>query len=202
MTAGTSKSISYHPPSSQELNVGDPQPDLTASTKRPPIPEKSYELRIFQSLRRIIRAIELHSRKLATDHKITGPQLVCLLALKEQEPLTLKKLAQLVFLSPSTVVGIVDRLEEKGLVGRSRSVVDRRSVFISVTESGNRMLANAPLAIQESLARALKRLPEKEMVSITMALEKIVDMMEASGIDAAPVLQTGCLSADPNKNTF
>ncbi|MEZ4598968.1 MAG: MarR family transcriptional regulator [Syntrophotaleaceae bacterium] len=137
------------------------------------------ESRIVRSLRRIVRGIELHSRKLVIDHQITGPQLACLLALQAEEPLTVKKLAQQAFLSPSTVVGIVDRLEEKGLVKRCRSCNDRRSVFITVTEAGHRLLAAAPSPIQESLTHAIKGLPEEEMVAITIALEKVVDLMES-----------------------
>lgn len=171
------------------------QSPVSSLTDSPPVPERSYELRVFQALRKIIRAIELHSRKLASDYQITGPQLVCLLALQEEAPLTVKRLAQSAYLSPSTVVGIVDRLEEKDLVQRIRSTTDRRSVKISVTEKGQQLLSNAPSPIQESLARALQHLPELEKVSIALALEKVVDLMEARHIDAAPVLETGCLTA-------
>ncbi len=168
-------------------------------SESPPIPEKSYELRVFQSLRRIIRAIELHSRKLATDYGITSPQLLCLLALREEAPLTIKKLAQSAYLSASTVVGIVDRLEEKGLVTRIRSASDRRAVQVSVTGKGRTLLASAPSPIQESLAQALGGLPEKEKITIALALEKVVDLMEARDIDAAPVLETGNLTDTQGK---
>ncbi|MBN2429723.1 MAG: MarR family transcriptional regulator [Deltaproteobacteria bacterium] len=155
------------------------------------IPKNSYELRIIQSLRRIIRAIEIHSRKLAQKHQITGPQLGCLLALLEEGPLLGTHLAKKVYLSPSTVVGIIDRLEEKGLVARERSPSDRRQVQVSISEAGRQIAANAPSPLQDRLSEALKNLPELEQVSITLALEKVVDLMEAGRIDASPVLETG-----------
>ncbi len=155
------------------------------------VPEKSYELRVLQSLRRIIRAVEIHSRKLAHNHRITGPQLTCLLALLEGGPLLTTRLAQKVYLSPSTVVGIVDRLEEKGLVARERSPKDRRQVLVSITVAGEQLAANAPSPLQDKLSEALKNLPELEQISITLALEKVVDLMEAGRIDASPVLETG-----------
>ena len=155
------------------------------------IPKNSYELRIIQSLRRIIRAIEIHSRKLAQKHQITGPQLACLIALLEEGPLLGTHLAKKVYLSPSTVVGIIDRLEEKGLVKRERSPRDRRHVEVSISEVGHRIAANAPSPLQDRLSEALKNLPELEQVSITLALEKVVDLMEAGSIDASPVLKTG-----------
>lgn len=168
---------------------------LSGPTETPAVPVDSYELRVLQSLRRIIRAVEIHSKKLAHSHKITGPQLGCLAAIKESGPLTATKLAQTIYLSPSTIVGIVDRLEEKGLVVRQRGSKDRRQVQICLTEAGEQLLDRAPSALQDTLAEALKSLPELEQVSITLALEKIVDLMEAGKIEASPVLETGSLAS-------
>jgi DNA-binding MarR family transcriptional regulator len=166
---------------------------LPGPTETPAVPDGSYELRVLQSLRRIIRAVEIHSKKLVHNHNITGPQLGCLAAIKEKGPLTATKLARAVYLSPSTIVGIVDRLEEKNLVARQRGNKDRRQVQICLTESGEQLLDSAPSALQDTLAEALKKLPELEQVSITLALEKIVDLMEAGKIEASPVLETGSL---------
>jgi DNA-binding MarR family transcriptional regulator len=162
-------------------------------TREPQVPARSYELRILQSLRRIIRAVDIHSRKLATQHKITGPQLGCLLAVKENGPITSSRLAQKVYLSPSTIVGIVDRLEEKGLVQRRRDSKDRRLIHICITEAGEDLVAAAPSLLQDTLANALLELPESEQISITMALEKLVDLTESRHIGAAPILETGPL---------
>lgn len=165
------------------------------SNSDPQIPKGSYDLRILQALRRIIRAVDLHSHKLSTQYRITGPQLACLLAIREEGPLNSGVLAKKVYLSPSTVVGIVDRLEEKKLVERTRSSVDRRQVSISITASGEELVAAAPSLLQDTLAAALVELPEIEQVSITLALEKLVDLMEARHIGASPVLETGSLSS-------
>lgn len=168
---------------------------VTSLTQTPPIPAESYELRILQSLRRIIRAIETHSQSLVHHHHITGPQLACLLAIREHGALTTTKLAQTVFLSPSTVVGIVDRLIDKGLACRERSHRDRRQVLVSLTASGADLAVSAPSPLQETLATGLKQLPELEQISITLSLEKVVDLMNARGIDASPLLETGSITA-------
>jgi DNA-binding MarR family transcriptional regulator len=159
--------------------------------QEPTVPTQSYELRILQALRRIIRAVDIHSRKLATQHKITGPQLGCLLAVKENGPITSAKLAQKVYLSPSTIVGIIDRLEEKNLVQRNRNNKDRRLIHICITAAGEQLVAVAPSLLQDTLVSALIELPDEEQISITMALEKLVDLMEAGHISAAPLLETG-----------
>lgn len=170
--------------------VKQAQEDQSAT---PSVPKFSYDLRVMQSLRRIIRAVELHSRKLSLQHNITGPQLACLLTIDEHGPLTASTLAREVYLSPSTIVGILDRLEQKQLVTRQRSSVDRRVVNVEITEMGRHLVRSAPSPMQETLAKAFQKLPEIEQVSITMALEKIITLIEAEDIDAAPILETGSL---------
>jgi len=150
-----------------------------------------YDLPVFQALRRIIRAVDLHSRKLAAQHKITGPQLVCLLSVQENEPLTPTAIARQVHLSPSTVIGILDRLEAKGLVRRERDLEDRRLVHVSLTGQGKALVASAPSPLQDRLAEAISKLPEAEQATIAASLERIVEMMEVRHIDAAPILETG-----------
>ncbi|HKJ04988.1 MAG TPA: MarR family winged helix-turn-helix transcriptional regulator [Geopsychrobacteraceae bacterium] len=169
--------------------------ESTASNQDPQVPKGSYDLRIFQALRRIIRAVDIHSHKLSHQHNITGPQLNCLMAIKEEGSLSSGKLAGKVYLSPSTVVGIIDRLEEKSFVVRQRDTRDRRQVHISITPEGEDLIAAAPSLLQDTLANSLAELPELELVTITMALERLVDLMEARHIDAAPVLETGSLSS-------
>lgn len=167
-------------------------PDNNVSTD-PEVPKGSYDLRILQALRRIIRAVDIHSHRLFTQHKITGPQLTCLLTINEDGPLTSANLAKKVYLSPSTVVGIIDRLEEKKLVERNRDSRDRRQVYISITSAGQQLIAAAPSLLQDTLSSALTELPEIEQVSITLSLEKLVELMEAGHIGAAPLLETGSI---------
>jgi DNA-binding MarR family transcriptional regulator len=162
----------------------------------PEIPKESYELRILQSLRRIIRAIDIQSHKLAHLHNITGPQLGCLLAVKDNGPLTSGNVAREIYLSPSTVVGIIDRLEKKGLVARTRDSRDRRQVYVSITPMGEKLVTDTPALMQDTLARAIVQLPELEQVSITMALERLTELMEAQHIEASPILETGPITSD------
>lgn len=155
-----------------------------------------FDLHILRSLRRIIRAVDLYSGKLKSRHKITGPQLICLLAIVENGPLTATSLARLVHLSSSTVVGILDRLEKKELIRRTRDEKDRRQVNVAATESGVRLANHAPSPLQDGLARALSKLSELEQATIALSLRRIVDLMEVDDFDAAPILEAGQLVHD------
>lgn len=155
------------------------------------LPQIRSDLRVLQSLRRIIRSVEIHSRKLASSYNVTGHQLVCLLTIQEKGPLTATAIAPEIHLSPSTVVGILDRLEEKKLIQRNRDKKDRRLVNVMITDLGRKLLKEAPSPLQEKLAEALLNLPELEQDTIALSLEKIVALMEAGGIEAPPILEAG-----------
>lgn len=142
------------------------------------------DLRILMALRRIMHYVDTHSRKLSMDQHITLPQLICLHTIVHDGPMTLSALGRLVSLSTSTINGIVDRLEAKGLVERNRSDPDRRKVLVSTTEAGTALAHEVPLPLQDRLLQAVSALPDLEQVSITLSLERIVDMMEAGHPEA------------------
>lgn len=153
----------------------------------PEIPGDRHDLRVLRAIRRIVRSVGVYSRKLAYEHGITSPQLVCLLRIQEMGGTTLKHLAREVHLAPSTVVGIVDRLEARGLLCRERSARDRRLVHLRITEEGRLLLERAPSPLQDSLKEALELLPGEERVTIARSLERIVEMMEIGEAETTPL---------------
>lgn len=156
----------------------------------------NYEEDILRSLRRITRAIDLYSRQLAARYGLTGPQLVCMRALEALGPSTPSTLARHVDLSQATMTGILDRLEQNGLVRRERNQDDRRRVTVSLTESGAGLLGRAPSALQETFVKRLAELPDYEQQLMKATLEKVVVMMGAEGLDAAPILVHGPMDPD------
>ncbi len=170
-----------------------PREGHPSSASRPTSASASqhYDVRILRALRRIIRSVELYSKHLSVTNKITAPQLVCLLTIVGRGPVTPTAISREVHLSPSTVVGILDRLEEKGLVIRTRMRVDRRLVQVSATPAGVALAESAPSPLQKALAVALNRLPELEQATIALSLERIVALMEVEELDASPILATG-----------
>ncbi|MGB2985155.1 MAG: MarR family winged helix-turn-helix transcriptional regulator [Phycisphaerae bacterium] len=155
----------------------------------------SMENQIVAAIRRIMRAVDLHSRRLAEEHGLTGPQLATLQAaanLRESSPGTL---ARAVHLSGPTVTGILDRLARRGLVERARGGQDRRSVTITITRRGEEVLAAAPSLLQDRFRAELARLEEWEQTTILATLQRIAAMMDAESLDASPLLVPGPLDA-------
>jgi len=144
-------------------------------------PTQQYDLRILRALRRITRSIALHSRQLSAVSHITAPQLMCLRTVMANGPMTATAISREMHVSPSTVVGILDRLEDKGFIRRERGREDRRIVFVTATDTGRELAQGAPSPLQKHLADALNALPELEQATITLSLERIVALMEQEG---------------------
>ena len=93
--------------------------------------QASVSDKVLINLRRIIQAIDLHSRQLARQHGITTPQLIILKQIQGKETMTVSEVARQVSLKQATVTDILNRLERKGLVLREKDTKDRRRVLIS-----------------------------------------------------------------------
>jgi len=150
-----------------------------------------YEESILTSLRRISRAIDLHSRRLAKTSGLTVPQLICLRHLARNGPSAPTVVAREIALSSATVTGIFDRLVRRGLVTRRRLEKDRRRVEVGLTPEGATLLAGAPSPLQGRFAARLTLLPDPEQERIDAMLKRVVSMMEAEALDAAPLLASG-----------
>lgn len=158
---------------------------------------EDLEESILRSLRKVSRAIDLHSRRLVATYQLTGPQLVCLRQLKGSPGMTPTQLARAVALSNATITGILSRLEARGFVEREKSAADRRRVLLRLTPTGDTLVEQAPSPLQERFARALDELPEANRTIIDTVLKQIVEMMGAEEIDASPVFATGPILAAP-----
>ncbi len=156
----------------------------------------NYEMRVLQAIRRMVRATELYSRRVTGEFGLTVPQLVSLRAIEQAGAITLRDLAAEVYLTPSTLVGIVDRLEAKGLIRRKRDAEDRRKVFLHATAAGRALLRDTPSPLQDRLAAALRDLPELERSTLALSLERLVDLMEIGHVDAEPLLDRGAHLAE------
>ncbi|MBM3498835.1 MAG: MarR family transcriptional regulator [Armatimonadetes bacterium] len=139
--------------------------------------EDSLEQQLFFGLRRIAQGVEVDSRRLAKQHNVTGPQLIALCAVVHLGPTTATDVSQRVYLSPSTVVGIFDRLEAKGLMKRERDRQDRRIVFVTPTDAGRELVAQAPHPLFASLRELLKGLNKADQKAVGVAVDRLAQII-------------------------
>ena len=101
-------------------------------------PEKHAERTkdIIFFIRKLMQGAEIYNKELNRRYFISSAQLNCLLALFENGPLPPSQIARYMMVKSSTVTGVVDRLEQKGLVERVRNSPDRRVITIQLTRAG------------------------------------------------------------------
>lgn len=145
------------------------------------------------TLRRLIRATDLHSKQLVKTAGLTAPQLLLLQAIREKGQVTIGALAKEISLSQATVTTILDRLEKRGLVYRERSSEDKRKVHAYLTDKGMEIIRDAPTPLQEHFVRQFRDLRDWEQSMIISSLQRVALMMDAEHIDASPVLDVGDL---------
>lgn len=147
-------------------------------------------------LRRVIRAIDLHSKRLIKTASVTGPQLRLLQLIRQNAGASIKHLAQEMSLSQATVTTIIDRLENRGILSRVRSDQDKRKVHLVLTEEGNAILAKAPAALQDEFIARFEQLSDWERHMILAAVLRLAEMMDAADLDASPFLEVESLDRD------
>lgn len=149
---------------------------------------------VLVALRRVIRATDLHSKRLSKNAGLTAPQLLIMRTIRDLGQVTIGTIADKVSLSQATVTTILDRLELRKLVYRVRSTEDKRKVHAHLTEAGCEILARAPNPLQEDFIKKYQALADWEQTMILASLQRVAHMMNADTIDASPVLDVGAVT--------
>jgi MarR family transcriptional regulator, organic hydroperoxide resistance regulator len=149
-----------------------------------PVPKRQLIHECMQDLRRIVKALENYSRSVERNFGLTGPQLWALWELGHTGPQTLKALAARMHLDPSTMVGVVDRLESKGMMVRNQDPTDRRRLSLTLTAKAEALLHSAPHPAQGHLLAGLQRLDRSRVALLNEALHTIVRVLGAEGLEA------------------
>jgi len=143
---------------------------------------------IIDNLRRVIQVVNEQSKRAEHETGLTGPQLWAIKIIAECAPIKVSDLARKMYLHPATVVGIIDRLESRGLVERKRSTKDRRVVEIVLTIQGNEMVNQSPEVAQGLLVIGLEALTDNKLVNISEGLEQLVKIFGAQEIPQQLIL--------------
>ncbi|ATF08870.1 MarR family winged helix-turn-helix transcriptional regulator [Candidatus Enterovibrio altilux] len=154
--------------------------------------EKHEEILV--ALRQIIRAIDLHSRKLNKEAGLTGPQLVLMKAIHDLDEVTIRQLSNHTNMSQATATTILDRLANRNFIVRVRNNLDKRKVHAHLTAEGLQALQQAPKPLQENFIFRFQSLEAWEQSLLISSVQRIAVMMNAEHIDAAPLLEVTSLT--------
>lgn len=136
-------------------------------------------------IRKLMQAGAFYTKELNKKYNVSAPQIACLLSLLEDGPSSLSTIARRIMVKSSTLTGIIDRLEQKGYVARTRTSPDRRIVTIELTDSGRSLAENAPPPIQMKIVEGLKNLGADEQARIIRSLSRLAEMIDAQDLGTA-----------------
>lgn len=142
---------------------------------------------IVGSIRKLVRAVYLDSQKMSRQFGLTGPQSVVVRLLLNSGSMSSAELSRLMYVTPSNITGIIDRLEKKGLVERVRKEGDRRIALIVLTENGKEMSKNIPDPIEKKLIKQLTDLENEHVQILAMAMNQILNLIDTKDIEETPL---------------
>lgn len=108
---------------------------------------------------------------------ISMAQLHILYTLQRIGEMPMSKLAEILNVSLSNATGLIDRIEERGFVERTRVPEDRRIVMIRVTPEGLRMLGEIDALSDELLREVLSRIGPSKLGGVAQAVTALRDAL-------------------------
>jgi DNA-binding MarR family transcriptional regulator len=148
------------------------------------VPGNEYVIKdIVEAIRRLVRAEYLDSQKMSKQYGLTAPQSLVLRLLIKKGALSSADLSRQMYVTPSNITGIIDRLEKKGLVERIRQQGDRRVALITLTQSGHELGKTIPDPIEKKIVNQLADLEPENLQILAMAMNQILNLIDTKGAE-------------------
>lgn len=126
--------------------------------------------------------IQIRFSRLFREHELTPSQYNVLRILRgEGKPLPILEIASRTITVVPGITGLVDRLEQAGLVIRKRCSEDRRVIFVALTDQGSAALARLDQPVRELQQQTMRGLSAPELRELNGLLEKLREGMAPAG---------------------
>jgi MarR family transcriptional regulator, lower aerobic nicotinate degradation pathway regulator len=159
-----------------------PAPDRLVLT---PLPGEG-PMGLVDALAQLSFAVQGSLGRIAGAHELSIVQARLLGILRDRRP-TINELAGFLSLDKSSVTGLVDRAEDRGLVRRVASKLDRRSVQVAITAAGQRVIDRATATFESEIALLVGDLDAADRKKLaTLASSVVVGDARRRGIDLTP----------------
>lgn len=125
-------------------------------------------------------ALHRTSKRMASDLGVTGPQRLVIRIVGRFPDIPAGRLATLLHLHPSTLTGILKRLERQGLLRRRADPDDARRSLLALTEKGRSINVDAGGTVEACVARALRRTSPQKLAAARAVLAEIATRLSDS----------------------
>jgi len=116
-------------------------------------------------------------------------------------PMPMNKLADEVALHQSTLTRVVEKLEEKALVKRSRPVDNQRTVEVALTKGGETLYAQIEHSSTRMIGNMLSLVAAEERGGAVRGLEVLCDLLDPENEMVQQIIEGCCCSDDPHAQT-
>jgi DNA-binding MarR family transcriptional regulator len=126
-------------------------------------------------------ALHRTSKKMESVLGVTGPQRLVVRIVGRFPGIPQGEIARLLHLHPSTLTGIVERLERGGFVRRRSDPRDRRRFLLGLTAEGRHVDSSTPGTIEAAVQRTLQNADPADVAATRRVLETMVRELEREG---------------------
>ncbi|WP_329315827.1 MarR family winged helix-turn-helix transcriptional regulator [Streptomyces sp. NBC_01262] len=150
----------------------------------PPVPSPADEdFGLVDALAQLSFVVQSALAEIAGQYDLSVIQTRMLGILRDREP-TMNQLGRHLGLDKSSITGLVDRAQRRGLVTRTASAVDRRSFQVSITDAGRQLVEQVAAQFAEQIERRVEPLPETDRKRLSRMATRIVTAdAQVRGID-------------------
>lgn len=140
--------------------------------------ELSKSMLIVRTLKQIMSSLKKNVECQYKSFSLTGPQGMLMGTLAHCGEMKVSDLSEKLYLSNSTVSGIIDRLEKQGLVERIRSEEDRRVVYVKITPEFKIISEQHFKKIQKEIEMKMSKASPEELDKIQDGLNALKNLLE------------------------
>jgi len=156
---------------------------MTPATPGPAASDPGRRLSTVDGLAQLSFLIQRTLERRAAEHDLSLIQTRLLGVLRDRQP-TMNELARLLDLDKSSVTGLVDRAQRRGLVVRVPSTEDRRSFTVSLTSEGRSLITRAAAGFEADVAAMLEFLPLADQEALSALISQVlVSYAAGHGVD-------------------
>lgn len=130
-------------------------------------------LQFMQQLWELSHALEVRSKRMGRTIGVTGPQRLVIRVVGQTPGITARDLAQVLGIHPSTLTGILGRLERNDFLARASDPEDRRRARFRLTAQGRAIDRNRSGTVEAAVRRALVR-AEPAMIAKSAAMLRLL----------------------------
>jgi DNA-binding MarR family transcriptional regulator len=154
---------------------------MSARAVAPSEPQLGRSLEFLRSIWALDHALHARSKAMAKRTGLTGPQRLALRIIGTSPNISSGQLARVLHVHPSTLTGVLQRLETQGLVVRARDSADGRRALFVLTRAGEKLAVSVEFSVEGAVKKLLKQIdPSDAQIAQRLILRLADELLEGT----------------------